>query len=144
MENIKLQLTEEEIRLISKVASDRKFAIKNVDAIYSQDAVEKMKIFVKSYRFLFHLQNNIKEKEIRDKISNYLKNINNIYVESVRLLEKLDSVIEYGKHRQKRKLFDLMLANIKIIDDLIDTVFPLGRVVKLFDPEVETSYTHSS
>ena len=85
MENIKLQLTEEEIRLISKIASDRKFAIKNVDAIYSQDAVEKMKIFVKSYRFLFHLQNNIKEKEIRDKISNYLKNINNIYVESVRL-----------------------------------------------------------
>lgn len=142
MENIKLQLTEEEIRLISKVASDRKFAIKNVDAIYSQDAIEKMKIFVKSYRFLFHLQNNIKEKEIRDKISIYLKNINNIYVESVRLLEKLDSVIEYGKHRQKRKLFDLMLKNIKIIDDLIDTVFPLGRVVKLFDPETDTSYIH--
>ncbi len=62
-------MTEEEIRLISKIASDRKFAIKNVDAIYSQDAVEKMKTFVRSYRFLFHLQNNIKEKEIRDKIS---------------------------------------------------------------------------
>jgi len=35
-----------------------------------------------------------------------------------------------------------MLKNIKIIDDLIDSVFPLGRVVKLFDPETETSYTH--
>jgi len=142
MENIKLQLTEEEIRLISKVASDRKFAIKNVDAIYSQDAVEKMKVFVKSYRFLFHLQNNVKEKEIGDKISNYLKNINNIYVESVKLLEKLDSRIEYGKHRHKQKLFNLMLENIKIVDDLIDSVFPLGRVVKLYDPETDTSYVH--
>lgn len=142
MEEIKLQLTEEEIRKISKIASDRKFSIKNVESIYTQDAVEKMKVFVKSYRFLFHLQNNIKEKEIRDKISNYLKNINNIYVESVKLLEKLDSRIEYGKHRQKKKLFDLMLENIKIVDDLIDSVFPLGRVVKLYDPETDTSYIH--
>jgi len=142
MEEIKLQLTEEEIRKISKIASDRKFIIKNVETIYAQDAVEKMKVFVKSYRFLFHLQNNIKEKEISDKISNYLKNINNIYVESVKLLEKLDSRIEYGKHRYKQKLFDLMLENITIIDDLIDVVFPLGRVVKLFDPETDTSYVH--
>jgi len=142
MEEIKLQLTEEEIRKISKIASDRKFSIKNVESIYTQDSVEKMKVFVKSYRFLFHLQNNIKEKEIRDKISNYLKNINNIYVESVKLLEKLDSRIEYGKHRYKQKLFDLMLENITIIDDLIDVVFPLGRVVKLFDPETDTSYVH--
>ncbi len=142
MEEIKLQLTEEEIRKISKIASDRKFIIKNVETIYTQDAIEKMKVFVKSYRFLFHLQNNIKEKEISDKISNYLKNINNIYVESVKLLEKLDSPIEYGKHRQKNKLFNLMLENITIIDDLIDVVFPLGRVVKLFDPETDTSYVH--
>lgn len=142
MENIKLQLTEEEIRKISKIASDRKFSIKNVESIYTPDAVEKMKVFVKSYRFLFHLQNNIKEQEIRDKISNYLKNINNIYVESVKLLEKLDSRIEYGKHRYKQKLFNLMLENIKIVDDLIDSVFPLGRVVKLYDPETDTSYIH--
>jgi hypothetical protein len=142
MEEIKLQLTEEEIRKISKIASDRKFIIKNVESIYTQDAVEKMKVFVKSYRFLFHLQNNIKEKEISEKISNYLKNINNIYVESVKLLEKLDSRIEYGKHRYKQKLFDLMLENIKIVDDLIDVVFPLGRVVKLYDPETDTSYIH--
>jgi hypothetical protein len=35
-----------------------------------------------------------------------------------------------------------MLENIKIVDDLIDSVFPLGRVVKLYDPETDTSYIH--
>lgn len=138
-ENIKIEpliISEDEINKISKIASDRKMDFPK-SKLYEKDNITILENFCDSYTFLSVLANNIKvsNKEIYEKINKYFINFNDLYVDCRLFLNKSKISINFGSARRKQKLDLFVLKKIKIIQDFINTVFPIGKRVTLYDPD---------
>ncbi|MFW5794142.1 MAG: hypothetical protein ACOCV1_01535 [Bacillota bacterium] len=137
MDNIKnLDLSEEEMSKISKEARERKFRIKDEKFLYSEKIEDNISCFIKSYRFLINLSNGLlrTNKKISQKIKDYLKQFEDIFFKCIEIEYDLSKDIEYGKARVKRKANKIINKNYNLFQTLIDDVYPLGRIIKEYDP----------
>ena len=138
VENKKVSLSFEDADLnkISKKARERKFVIPFEKNIYPEGLVEKNKLFIKSYRFLKILMENLKaqEEEISTKIETYLENFDKIYVESEEISEGLasESELKHASVYQNLKMF--MKENNILIECMINDTFPIGKFSEVYDP----------
>jgi hypothetical protein len=135
-----LVLTQEEITKISTVAKDRKFLIKNVEPLYPRSELDKVNYFLDSYRFLAHIATTLERDEaIKKKITEYLGKVTDLYKKLIEMRAKYYNSPAFNKHRLKNKLVDCAIDNILLMDAIIDSTFPIGRSVKMYNPEEDTA-----
>ena len=137
-------LTKTEVDKISTIARDRKFETKGMTFIYPVDSVSRLKFFIRSYRFLSAIVNDVPEADevIKKKILDYLHNeeFMKLYKEALRLDIKNKNTIFFGKHRTTRKIEEFAINNYEILEHITDVVFPLGRLVKQYDPSEHVGF----
>jgi len=135
-----LKFTTDEINKLSITAKDRKYAVKNVEPLYPKNDMERIDFFINSYRFLSHLLNTMEDSDgIKKKISDYIGSVTDLYKNLITLRSKYQNSPSFNRHRMKDKMLDYANDNILLIDSLVDAVFPLGRTVKMFDPDEEAA-----
>lgn len=131
-----LNLDETEQTIINVVSRDNKFAMSGTEIIYPQTNIDKLRFFIDSYKFLFSLS---KTKSvtiaIQNKIELYLKQFVELYDKANILYIKINVNINFGKNSIMNKIDDFMLAADEKINSLIAEIFPLGKVIKSFDPD---------
>ncbi|MFW6283420.1 MAG: hypothetical protein ACOC1P_05205 [Minisyncoccales bacterium] len=129
MEQIKkLELTEEEMSNISKIARDVKFSLSKENYLYPKDIEERFRFFIKAYDFLYFLKENIHEQGTKAKIEEYIKQYDSLYAKIKKILATLD--LSIGKSRKINMLIDMDCEEIK---QLIIDAFPIGRIVDTYD-----------
>ena len=133
---MKLQISEEENNSISKLARERKFS-QDKNILYSENNVDLMKNFIKSYGFLNNLNNNlgVEFEKISEKIRTYLENYKEIFYKSHNLLSDLESDVNYGKGDVINNINSLMNENKEKVMDFINSSFPIGRYTMIYDPD---------
>lgn len=134
-----LNLTQSEIDAISNTANDRRFSFRKEEFLYSSDMVEKLKIFIKCYRFLSLLATSFKSnenyKEIFTKIVNALNKTNSIYVNGEILINSIKKDSKFGNINVNRDIKKLVEHNLETINMIINETFPIGRIVKSYNPD---------
>lgn len=135
----KLNLIQTETDIISKGAQEVKFKYNKEDFIYPITYKEKLKSFVKCYRFLQNLYQSLvivnTNKEISDKIYAYYKQLDEIYFEGEFLLNSIKKDIHFGNNIIEDKIKNLVYNNNLTINQVIDEIFPVGRRVVLYNPD---------
>lgn len=81
-----------------------------------------------------------RRKEIHDKIDLYLQSISGIRNKLTILSIKYNNSSNYARHRILSKLIYTCEEYIIQIDDLLDTIYPLGRVTKSYNPSEISGY----
>ena len=152
----KLKLSPEELNTISQRCRERKFNIDKNILFYPKTYIEKLYSFLYSYRFLLSLYNslddedvikvddevkNISEKEIKGKIKNYSSQFEILYLNLLKLSISLELPIEYGKSSTKEKIYNIILLNELDINNIIDDVYPLGKIISMYDPDSAAGYS---
>lgn len=137
----KLNLIKEELDIISKTARDIKFKNFKDEFIYPNTYKEKLKSFVKSYRFIQSLHSNLvgieSNQNIVNKLYLYYNQLTNLYNESEFLLNQIKPEIHFGNNIVEYKIKNLVYENNIIINQVIDDIFPIGRVISSYNPDQE-------
>lgn len=139
---IPLNLSEDELTRISKTSRDRKFNYTKA-TIYENNHMDLINNFINCYKFLQNVSNDlgISDVEIRKKILEYLDDKRNIYLNCQSFFHRMNSNSGYSKFLNNRKLSEFVLSNINEIEDFINTAFPIGRIVSLYDPDEAVGIT---
>lgn len=74
-------------------------------------------------------------KEVKEKIDSFVKQFEDLNRTIYYLHNNLSKQFEYGKSSYVLKAETLILDNYEKISILIDDVYPLGKVVSMYDPE---------
>lgn len=164
----KVVFNETEIVSLGRILRDNKFESRGNDLIYNNSPLDKLKDFIKCYRYLTNISNSAhlskvetkldnkeedednKELNIQvdpvdkialvEKINTYLKNIEPMNAEANDLLYKYTYAINFNKHRIFNKIIAFVNINSKIISDIVDIVNPLGKVIKMYNPDESAGY----
>lgn len=136
----KLDLASTEIDKISKIARDNKFETKGLAFLYDDDPQHKLDNFIKGYRFLFHIANETDDAGIGQKIQDYLNSLKSELQTAIRLQQLARLKTHFALHRNKRNVALFVTDNLVTIENLLDIVYPLGKVVKQYDPGETQGY----
>jgi hypothetical protein len=140
-----IPFSQSEIDLISAVANDRRFKLNKDDFIYSETYKDKLKCFLKCYRFLENLKvslvDNDNAKVIIDKMNIILKDYFNIFKVGDYLINSLSKSSSFNNLGIEWKIKLLVSENVISINLLIDTIFPIGRVIRSYDPDEAAGIT---
>jgi len=140
MEIKHLELEDSEKNELSRLARESKSLINEREAIYST-SIDRIKIFIDYYLFLsINSKNVVLKLEIRNKIKRYLEQFSELFLKFEELMDKLRRIV-YGKNRLIQKIEFLSKDNISYVEILISDVFPLGKIVKSYDPEGSIGYS---
>lgn len=136
---MKLKLNSEQIQAINSLARQRKFT-QDKRVIYNENNISLITNFIKSYEFLNNLSENILEdteeqKSSKKEIEKYLQSYKILFLESHKLLNLLNLEINFGKSNFQNKLRNLIEENKEQIISFINTIFPIGRVISVYDPD---------
>jgi len=130
-----LKFSEEELNKIGKIARERKFKVSDDKFIYPEKTIDEIKLFCKSYRFLTILSNSIEEENLRNRIKEYLAEYQLLYKRLLKTESKLNGDISFGDSAIIRRANNIIVKNrIKILL-FFDSVFPIGRHLKLYNPD---------
>lgn len=130
-------LTDEEKNKISSIANDIKFSF-DVKSLYSSEEINRLDIFLKCYKFMKYLSDNVKvDVPVRNKLSKTLKDYSKLAIESQKILFEANSSRHYGKHIVNRKAKDFILTNFDKINELNNEAFIIGRRIRMFNPDEE-------
>jgi len=134
----KLNLTTSELNVVSSVAKERKLIIAKTDLLYNKDYTAKATNFVHNFRFLTSVYNSSEiTNAISTKIYVFLKNYQELYFKLLDLTIKLSRGFTYGKSAIKRDITEILVANDFRINNFIDELYSLGKVVSQYDPDRE-------
>ncbi len=145
-------LTDAEQTKIGKIARDNKFDVKGLGIIYPEENIEKLKYFIKSYRFFHNLTNVAKTEpsendksevpisNLREKILDYLIENKNLYSVAVDLNNQYDSPVSFGRNKIIHQINLFLMEHRNVIDDLIDETHSIGKKTVMIDPEETTAY----
>lgn len=114
--------------------------MQGVVILYADDVLQKLEFFIKAFRFIKSIATNTKEEDLKQKLADYLLTASDLYEQALDLFERLKKGIHFNAHRRRRQAFDFLAENRVAIDSLIDCVFPLGKVVKQYDPNKTQGY----
>ncbi|MFW5793862.1 MAG: hypothetical protein ACOCV1_00030 [Bacillota bacterium] len=129
-----LKIDEENLNKISRESKERKFKF-DKSIIYPKNNQEAIEIFINSYLFFKNLENNLsKYKDIVIKIEKYISQFDELFEEAKNLLDKKENSCGYTYHRNERKINHFIINNKEFIFNLINTAFPVGRIVEEYDP----------
>ena len=120
----------------TRLFRDNKFADKVNMLLYNYDCIKIVEYYLKSCRYLTNIYNSIDESNDKHKIIKELLEENKIeYKIFFEAFVRYNSEFHFGKHRQKCHINDMVITNIDKIVKVIDYVVPLGKVIKLYDPD---------
>ena len=124
---------------ISKVARSKRYSKDDREILYPINNVEKAKIFKLSHSFLVSLASNCPNLVIKNKIETFLKKYDKIIKELLKLLDILEQDFVLHKYIVELKIRNIIIKNDIIISELIAYAFPLGKIIKEFDPDAEVA-----
>lgn len=136
----RLTLTSDEAAKLGSFAKDNKFDLKGVSILYSDDPTQKLDYFIKAHRFISNLSRTEIDETLQKKLAEFADTTGTAYHEALRLFELNKTCIGFNRHRIRRKVFTFLQDNRGVIEPLLDVVFPLGRVTKLYDPAKTQGY----
>lgn len=137
-----LNFNETEINTLANTARERKFSVDKINLFYSKNPIDKMWNFINSYRFLLALNAEIEKtnKDIYIKIKDCLNYYKNLFDALSLLSIHLSSEIHYGQSAYENKIKHILINKQYDINYLIDTVFPIGKIVSMYDPDSSAGY----
>jgi len=132
----RLSLSGDQLAKIVAIARDYKFASTGQEILYPRTDEIKLDFFIKGYSFIKGLSLNVSiDSTIQELFKEYIKQFEDFYKECISIKASLDSSIEFGKSKAYARLTDFIIKNTDIINTMLLDIYPIGRVVKQFDPE---------
>lgn len=132
-------LSDEECGKMAQMLRLNKFRM-SLDIIYPEKSDDLIPNFIKAIRFLTNLSNSVGESTIKEKIQEYLKGKIELRDEAIHLHDRLFHSTPMNRSIKRMKMVEFTTKNRNIIEDVIDTVVPIGRVVRTIDPDQTAGY----
>jgi len=133
-----------DLSYLGTLAKNNKFFYKTNEIIYPKTNSEQLEYFIKCMRFIYNLINQLNGDEKVSNLQNKLCKIYDEYYELFNscliLTQKYNNSVNFNKNGVLIKINDLYLTNKEKIHDIIDFIYPLGMVVKQFNPDNEQGY----
>lgn len=144
--------TSEELNELDAISKGKKFSVRNqIDIVYSDGNLQKLKYFINSLRLFEHLayyftnaQHTEKEniyRQIAKKIKDILDDYGQLYIDAEILHTKYSGDVQYAKHRVKRKIDSFIVENSKKINMLMSFVYQVGQHIVQVNPSEVMGYS---
>lgn len=140
---VRLDFSVDELNKVSQIARDTRFNVMGSKLLYPDSNEEKMDFFLKGYVFLDSLsqRKDIRDDAITNKLKEYLKQFEDVYKKLSHLKIMSQSDLSFGESRIKKQISQIIMDNDQLIRMLLVDVYPIGKIMKFFDPEMHVGQT---
>lgn len=149
--NMEFKFTPKEIKSIDSIVKNKKFETKRqLEIVYPENDVQKIKYFINSLRLFQHLnyyyanikdgENSETNKQITDKINIILMEYSYLYSIAQDLYLRYLKNSNFAKHRIKNKISQFLIDYKLQINNLMDFVYQSGQHIIQVNPSEISGY----